>query len=353
MQRDVPKFVVQREIAHYVQPLGDTFALVKNPPYIFPPYEAYPLAPPRTVLDGGLEAAVMDMDGTTTTTEALCIESLATMVSCITGAEKDGASRALNPARDYPHIIGNSTTRHVEYLIRQYQESIKAESLCRHFIRSAAWNMTCGMDPRRAEEARTTLTTQGLDALSGSPAFSELCRTLRESGCAPDVLLSEMTRKHLLSLRMQDVSDLTRIGIEIYYQHYHELLAAIDRAAPDECRSGLIEPMPGIGIALALLKGWLGGEAGALAERTCALLSHAKGCSVRDMDEMACRLAAQGNYFKDHPVKIALVTSSIAAEAEIVLREVFRAIVKEVPHCNVPTGRRHRIRDVFPDPPRF
>ena len=261
MTDSIPKFVEGEAVCRHICALGNTFALVQNPPYVFPPYEAYPLAAPRTCLDDGLEAAVMDMDGTTTTTEALCIESLATMVACMTGNGKSGAADALSPEQDYPHIIGNSTTRHVEYLVTKYRDRIQPRAVCEHFIRAAAWNISCGIDPKRSSEARTTLTTQGVTELATSQGFQKLCDTLTaQPGVEPTAELETLAASWLPYLQIGSISDLTRIGIEIYYQHYHELLANMGETAlkGGADRRQLITPMPGIGITLALLKGWLG-----------------------------------------------------------------------------------------------
>lgn len=356
MTGNIPKFVDDAAVCGYICPLGGTFALVKNPPYVFPPYEAYPLSAPRTTLDDGLEAAVMDMDGTTTTTEALCIESLATMVSCMTGAEKAGAQYALRPEQDYPHIIGNSTTRHVEYLVTRYREALRPEAVCKHFIRAAAWNMCCGIDPRRACEARTTLTTQGLAEISDAPEFRKLCDRMADSPAAElEPLLQSLATAFLPRLLLNDIAALTRIGIEIYYQHYHELLANMGKKGHDVAAPGhrLIEPMPGIGIALALLKGWLGAEAALLAEHVAALLPPALRTDQTAVMSGMERLGALGAYFQAHPVKLALVTSSIATEANLVLGEVFRVLTSEAADWEIPAPLREMAQQGFADPATF
>lgn len=352
----IPKFVDAKDLCQYISPLGNTFALVQNPPFVFPPYEAYPLGAARTCLDDGLEAVVMDMDGTTTTTEALCIESLATMVSCMTGKGKSGACEVLNPDRDYPNIIGNSTTLHVEYLVNRYKDQIQPMAVCEHFIRAAAWNMCCGIDPRRGTEARTSLITQGLSDLLAFPDFNELCdklgtQTAEETTSA----FRSLAPLWLSRLKMENTPNLTRIGIEIYYQHYHELLAnmnaSVQRVA--DGRPRLIEPMPGIGIALALLKGWLGESAAPLGERVASLLQKSYASKRQEIGMGMPHLGELGAYFKRNPVKLALVTSSIATEANFVLGEVFRVIVDEIGDWEIPAEMRERIQLGFSDPMRF
>ncbi len=355
MIEDIPKFTDAEAVCRYIRPLGTTFALVKNPPYVFPPYEAYPLSAPRTCLEDGLEAAVMDMDGTTTTTEALCIESLATMTSCMTGHGKEGAASALQPEQDYPHIIGNSTTRHVEYLVTHYRKDIQPTDVCEHFIRAVAWNIACGIDPKRAEEARITLNNQGLSRLAHSTEFQALCdQTTVKSSAELKPLLHDLAAQYLPRFVLNNVTDLTRIGIEIYYQHYHELLANMDQASSGGgANRRLIEPMPGIGIALALLKGWLGENAGSLAERAVSLLPLSLQSDRAAVEKGMRRLAGLGAYFKQHPVKLALVTSSIATEANLVLREVFRVIVTEIHDWELPKDTRDSLSERFADPAAF
>ena len=72
----LPKFCNPSTAAGLIQALGAEFAVVANPAYIHPPYELYPLAPRITPPVARLAAVVCDMDGTTTTTEPLCLHSL-------------------------------------------------------------------------------------------------------------------------------------------------------------------------------------------------------------------------------------------------------------------------------------
>ncbi|HQN02189.1 MAG TPA: hypothetical protein PLL36_14005, partial [Candidatus Hydrogenedentes bacterium] len=111
-----------------------------------------------------------------------------------------------------------------------------------------------------------------------------------------------------------------------------------------------IEPMPGIGIALAMLKGWLGEEVTALGEMLAAPLREANEYKPEAISAGLERLPALGRYFADTPAKIGLVTSSIAAEAEIVLGEVFRVIQEEIADWPLPQERREFLMERFADP---
>ncbi len=349
MQPEIPKFAHVTDAGRLVAQLGDDFAVVKNPPYVFPAYDVYVLAAPHRQLDEGLTAAVMDMDGTTTTTEVLCTGALEAMVQRLSGMEEATGISTLNHERDYPHIIGNSTTRHVEYLVATYGEGFVLEAMCRSFIEACAWNIACALDPKRGEEAATALRVQGLDTLLADPLFKKLCDAMAENSDAALTLSDRLTTAYKGRLRAQSVADRTRIGIEVYYQRYHQSLRNIENGTfpctPEQPRP--IAPMPGIGIALALLKGWLGKDAACLGESLAAYL--------HDQDSQAvaagiARLSSLGEHFAAHPVKLGLVTSSIAAEATIVLREVFRVIHEEINDWPLSREKRDFLRSKFEDP---
>ena len=153
---DIAKFTNNQGAVDLVTRFGDDFAVVQNPNYVYPPYELYPLPPKRTVLSDGVVGAVMDMDGTTTTTEPLCIHSLETMVRRITGHENDKEWAGLNEERDYPNIIGNSTTKHVEHLIRTYDPEIADDAFRFFYLYAVIWTLGKAVDQGRKNQVRTT-----------------------------------------------------------------------------------------------------------------------------------------------------------------------------------------------------
>src|SRR6056297_2186399 len=101
------------------QLFGEDYARIRNPEGVFPAEDIIPMAKKLTSVND-VQAVVCDMDGTTTTTENLCIHSLEFMIRKISGKMESSEWAGLNSDRDYPNIIGNSTTRHVEYLIETY-----------------------------------------------------------------------------------------------------------------------------------------------------------------------------------------------------------------------------------------
>lgn len=341
---DIPKFADASEAASLLALLGDEFAVVRNPSYVHPPYEFYPLAPKRTLLERGLAGVVMDMDGTTTTTEPLCLHSLETMVARLCGHAGDAGWPGLNRERDYPHIIGNSTTKHVEYLVDTYGSGIDEVAFKRAFLHAAAWTLTHGRDEGRRRDAENSAAALGVPDAVRHPRFAEAA-TDEPGGNA----LDELERTFASLLRLDSFENRVRAAVDIYYQRYHYILGLLAQGRPDDVNhlvqepghANVIEPMPGVGVFLAMLKGWLDADAGKLAPV-------AAGETGRAMAES--RLAALGRHFAQQPARIAVVTSSIAYEAGIVLGEVFRVLREEAASWPVSAECRERVLAGFEAP---
>lgn len=58
----------KKKAVEVIQNSGEEFAIIKNPDYVFEENSIYPLAPKINSLKN-IVGIVMDMDGTTTTTE--------------------------------------------------------------------------------------------------------------------------------------------------------------------------------------------------------------------------------------------------------------------------------------------
>lgn len=266
---------------------AEEVAVVVNPVGVYPEFDLYPLAPKVRGFNS-LVGVITDMDGTTTTTEKLCLQSLEFMVREITG----GRVRALDKKKDYRYIIGNSTTRHIEYLLQTYGGLIDEAAFFRSYQSAAGWILNRGQDESRKGEVRATLRVLGI------------------------------------SNRRDDFGLRVRMAVDIYYQRYHEILLAI--AEKKEVRN-LIEPMPDVGMFLALITGLLGEEAGLLSGE----------------------LADLGKVFETRPVKIALVTSSIFYEANIVLGEIFRLLRTQIEAWPISVVRKQKLLDKFEDYSHF
>ncbi len=354
MKDALPKYCDAETAAQLIAKHGGEYAVVENPAYVYPPFDLYPLPPKRHLLDGALAGAVMDMDGTTTTTEPLCIHALASMVARITGNAENPAWPGLDHERDYPHIIGNSTTKHVEYLVRTYADAIAPAALRYWYIHAAAWTLGKGADAGRRREVAATLSAAGLRHLLEDVRFVRLQETVDLEAPDARAVIAELAEECTTAFGVHDAAQVVRLAIDIYYQRYHEILAAIAAGAGDtvardvldEDGAHLIEPMPGIGVFLAMLKGYLGEELAACREMLAQNLPGAQCGTLAARDT----LARLGRYFEQNPARVAIVTSSIAYEAEIVLGEVFRLLAGRVAQWPVSEARRRRIAAAFAEP---
>lgn len=316
------------EASARLQKLGSEFLVVNNPDYVHPPFEIYPLTPRINSLDGRPPAAVvMDMDGTTTTTETLCIHSLETMVRRVTGRTDDNEWKGLDPDRDYPHIIGNSTTKHVEYLIKTYGDALSEKDTAAALLNAAAWTLAEGKDSKRKEEVSATLKALGWSGLTDTGFFRELVSADPFTGCSS---VSDMPEGWADRLDLQSFPSRVRAAIDIYYHRYHEILSMLaqgqDSAVSEELLDGRqsIEPMPGVTEFLLLIRGEIAPDTEEiLYER---LMPFTGPYSPEEEAEKKAMLEKLTAMFRDHPSKAAVVTSSIRYEADIVLDELFSVI---------------------------
>lgn len=337
-------------------------ALVRNPSYIYAPLEIYPLPPRITGNLPRLAGVVMDMDGTTTTTEPLCIHSLEWMTRQVTGRTNPSVWAGLDRKADYPHIIGNSTTKHVEYLLVTYGEHFKPADCLRAYLHAALWTLARGRDENRRREVRANTVALGLGALLDDSEFRATTSAGRYVEAEALALADRLAPALLDGFRAQNLNDRVRAAVDIYYMRYHMILNDIadghgaerEREVLGTAHGHLIEPMPAIGLFLAALKGRLGGQMGNFAERLLEPL-RTRGIAGDWSDEagFARRLAALGRYLEAHPAPVAVVTSSIAYEARVVLGAVFGLLREDVAGWPVDDATKAQVLQDFQDPEAF
>ena len=350
------RIIGKNEARKQLAELSTEFALIHNPNYIHPQYELYPLALKITSTRKNLIGLVMDMDGTTTTTEELCIHSLEYMVRQITGRTNRDSWKGLDHKKDYPHIIGNSTTKHVEYLIKKYRPHIRHKELTKSFFYSTLRTLIGGKDEGRKRDVRNNLASFDCTEILNDPKVLNLQPDLADAQLRK--LANEFAADFGDAIELNNFNGLVRAGIDIYYQRYHEILAAIARGEGTKLSNELlgdpskhlIEPMPGIGIFLAMTKGILGDEAGTLTE---ILIDHyrTRTGDTNEIDTEKIRRSLQqlGIRYRKKPLKLAVVTSSILYEADIVMNEVFKVIREDISSWRVSDRTKTKLLDYFTD----
>lgn len=361
--QDIPKYPSAQEALkilerHFAEAGCEEAALVRNPSYVYAPLECYPLAPrPKGPLPR-LAGIVKDMDGTTTTTEPLCLHSLEWMVRQLTGRLTTEQWSGLDHQKDYPHVIGNSTTKHVEYLMETYADHYDPKACLKAWIIAAAWTLSQGRDAGRKQEVRANLGALGLEALREDDAFQGFCEAETLDMEKVAAYAGEALEKLLPQARLDKMSDRVRAAVDVYYMRYHVILGDIadgkGRRRAEEvlgsADASLIEPMPAIGIMLATVKGWMGEELVAFGEELSALLREKNpGALGAEIEAGRKRLAGLGRFLQKHPAPVAVVTSSIAYEAYIVLEEVFGILQKQVDQWPVSAKIKDTAQAAFAD----
>ncbi|MDW7680842.1 MAG: hypothetical protein SCK70_09770 [bacterium] len=338
---------------------GDDIVLIENPNYIYARYDICPLAPKIQNARDGIVAIVQDMDGTTTTTEGLCLHSLENMVRQYTGGLTAQDWKGLDPNQDYLNIIGNSTTRHVEYLIGAYKSSARLDYFQKAYLKASLLSIAFGRDEMRRREVLSNLKHFGLSELLDDHRVRSFIMTAANANQIffPEQLETEL-QKWANLICFKSFADRVRAAIDIYYQRYHEILFYIEHHDYDAIKAALpidserlIEPMPGVAIMLALVKGWLGRELDVFADELIQSIGEQPQINYQSENfaNAADKLRRIGKYFEQNPVRIAVVTSSIAYEAKIVLKEVFRRMCAQIQDWKINVEKKERLLQKFSD----
>lgn len=339
--------------------LSEDFAIINNPHNIFPPYEIVPLAHKINTKREHIAAFVTDMDGTTTTTEELCLYSLEFMIRVMSGKLTVMEWHGLDKLIDYPNVIGNSTTKHVEFLINRYSNFFNTEFISKGYIKAIIWQLIFGKDKVRKEEILNNMSLFKLLDILNDKTFINL-KTLNDANnFDTNNDLIYLLQNYSPTFDIHNFSHLVKIGIDIYYYKYHEILHRINNGESKQISTelfnnpdkSLIEPMPGIITFLALIKGKLTGYTDYFAE---LLISEFKQKNPKTFEHFSVEdvkliLQNLSEIFTKTPCKIGIVTSSIFYEANVVLNELFYEIRKKVLSYNIPQDLKDKLIIFYSD----
>lgn len=351
------KFTDNTGAVKLIDSLGREFVVINNPDYVHPDYEIYPMAKKVRHVKGIIPAFVMDMDGTTTTTELLCLHSLEYMIRLFSGRMRKNDWQGLDHVNDYPHIIGNSTTKHVEYLVNKYQNTFIIENLREAFIKAALWTLIHGRDEKRKEEVTNNVINLKLGAMLDDNRFLKM----KQNPCE---VTSETLRSFIEnyggSFDTSSSGCLVRAGIDVYYQRYHEILERIKNGEGGMVASEvfqapgkhLIEPMPGVLAFLSLVKGWI--KETDIEYFIPQLLRDyylrtGKIFPEASQEEVKQSLRHLARIYTKSPARLALVTSSIFYEADIVMRELMAMLQSQIKSVSMPQPLKSSLMERFSD----
>lgn len=326
-------------------------AIVTNLEYIFSPIEIYPLAPVPTLPLREIDAFLVDMDGTSTTTEPLALEALEYMVRRATNRLTVESWPGLDAELDVPHVIGNSNYRHTEFLLERNQSRLDLHSLRSAFFEAIVWSFANVDDAARLNDLRESLRKLGLNELVHDVEFRAATggRRIDESTAAH--LAASIAQRYAGRAKLDNSGAIIAAALDVYYYRYHAQLAVLsantqgeknavrDTTRDDGVTVG-VAPMPGYDVFVALVKGWLGADAAPLAPELNGLLDAPQKLEVREAEY---RLARLGEHFARQPARLALVTASIAYEARNVMEIVIDEMRRRVREWPLPHSTRERI----------
>ncbi len=321
--------------------LGVTeFAQVRNLDYVFSPCDLYPLAPRVTPPLDHVAAFAVDMDGTSTTTEPLALHSLEYMVRRFTGRPTEADWAGLDEHDDYPYVIGNSNFRHTEFLVQRYGDALDLDAFRHAFFEAVAWTLACMTDDQRRRDVTQNARHCGLGPMLDDLEFQRLLRSGRVDANNVSRLMASYVRKFGSAFKPQHDSERIAAALDIYYMRYHSILRELERGQGDRLAAELlgmkdrrlVEPMPGYGVFIPLIKGWLGPEIDNLYEPLRAHLLAQEGLAhtAAELDGYRPRLKQLAARFAQAPAKLSLVTASIAYETHACMKEVIAVMARQV-----------------------
>jgi beta-phosphoglucomutase-like phosphatase (HAD superfamily) len=294
----------------------DEYVFVSGPPDSFPAGQLFPLAPKRLVLDEPPAAILLDMDGTLTSTEPIFLLAMERALASMVHETWEG----LDSDVDHPALIGLSTTENIRYLSNRYGHLLSME----RFEDSIRW--TCS---RLACHQPDTHLRVCAEQLLGIDLFESLAANRRGSSLLPGLLANEMFRQNAARL--------------VFDHEYHSLLHGASELS--QAHPVSIEPLPAVGLLLAIVKGLLGPEAAALSS-----LTEDGGGDVGASSET---LASLGACFARWKPPVGLVTSSSHREASIVLDHLFRHLRDEVRQWPIPASIQQAVLGAFSAPESY
>ena len=326
----------------------DELVAVRNLGFIPHPRELYFLAPRTALPLDHLAAFAVDMDGTSTTTEPLALHALDYMVRCVTNRMTPAHWPGLDHSHDIPFVIGNSNFRHTEYLLQRYADAVDRRAFARRFIEAALWTLAVMDDRQRSADVVMNARNCGVAALLDDAQLLHVLRHehITDKTCAK--LAAPFVKRYTAAFSPTTPSAEVSAAMDIYYYRYHAILHKMRRGHADDLaaallgdrRQHLVAPMPGYGIFLCLIKGWLDERAAPLAGLLRA--EHLKNRTPHESD--TATFVALCRRFRARPAKVALVTASIAFEAHVVMKEVIRLVRAAAAQWTVPTTLRRELR---------
>lgn len=347
-----PQAAAERLVQLATEMGSSEVAAVRNIGTIPASHELYVLAPSTPLPLRRICAFAVDMDGTSTTTEPLALHALEFMVRRITNRLSCSEWAGLDAVRDVPFVIGNSNYRHTEFLLERYREHIEPTAFRRSVMEAWVWTLLHMEDRQRRAEVMRNMRTCGAEVVLRDGEL-RAARSDALDAAARAALVARLATGYADYVRPPHFHAEVAAALDVYYHRYHELLQRIargegDRLAHELLGAGkhLIAPMPGYGVFVALVRGWLyEEEAAALAPVLRA--AHPRAPQPRPDDARVLRVLAR--YFRQQPAKLALVTASIAYEAHVSMQEVLRVLRQEIAAWPLPAARRDELCAQFSD----
>ncbi|RLA94884.1 MAG: hypothetical protein DRG83_19220 [Deltaproteobacteria bacterium] len=194
---------------------------------VYTPIETRYVIPEAPSSFQSLEAVMMDMDGSSTDTEKLVLKAMRQMMREVLGNPQFRFAR-----EDFPHIIGDSTTNHVRYLVSTYNLD---PAQLDHYI-----DIYYRRYHQTLYDIRDGKITETL--IEPMPGLKEFLTTLKQKGIKIGLVTSSLKKE--ADIVMPEV--FKRMGMDPDYESFYDGVIAAD-----EVGEAFLKPHPNLYVRIA------------------------------------------------------------------------------------------------------
>ncbi|MDP4172845.1 MAG: hypothetical protein Q8933_02650 [Bacteroidota bacterium] len=353
------RYITSDEASEIVTQLGLEFAVINNPDNVYPPFEIYPLTPKIQEAQKQLSSIVMNLEGIFASSEMLHLHSLEYMVRQISGRFEKEQWVGLDKIIDYPNLLNGSNANPVEFLIQRYHNFIKLDFFKEAYLHSALWTLILGKDEKRKEVVRKNLKDLGCGDLLNDPKLVEYVAQKEFGKYNANVITNYFLHKYDLNLTLQNFIITARAASDIYFKRVHEILELIKLGEGNNLAKEFfpgseklfIEPVAGIATMIAIVKGWLGGDAEFIFNELNDTLkkNSSQNYRISDIESTRSNLKRLSLEFEKRPLAIALVSTETQYDTSIIINEALNIISSQIRRLKITEERKNLLIEKFSD----
>jgi beta-phosphoglucomutase-like phosphatase (HAD superfamily) len=241
----------------------------------------------------------------------------------------------------------------------KYHNFIKLDFFKEAYLHSALWTLILGKDEKRKEVVRKNLKDLGCGDLLKDPKLAEYVAQKEFGKYNANVITNYFLHKYDLNLTLQNFIITARTASDIYFKRVHEILELIKLGEgnnlAEEFLPGseklFIEPVMGIAQMIAIVKGWLGGDAEFVFNELNDILkkNSSQNYRISDIESARSNLKRLSLEFEKKPLAIALVSTETQYDTSIIINEALNLISSQIRMWKITEEKKNALIEKFSD----